>query len=174
MSSSKQLICQNCASGLKTNSTFCTECGNQVILDAVEEKTIDLIDISDKDVLIGYVQIVAAVEIALGFFISIIGGILILVGTTVTSILLPDNENVPIDFYNIIILIVFIIGILLVIFGILSVYFGTKLFQFQQMGRIGTMVISSLQLINVPFGTIFGVAALYLLVKREVIALFDK
>ena len=175
MSNQDQLYCQSCGAALKSNSTFCTECGSQVILRAKNDTQEPLINVltSDTNEYVGYVQIVAVVEIALGFFISLIGIILVILGSTITERFFQDSNNVSEDFLTFIRIVIFTIGILLVIFGILSVYFGTRLYQFKQMGRIGTMVIAALQLINIPFGTIFGVIALYLMVRPEVVSLFE-
>ena len=46
--------------------------------------------------------------------------------------------------------------------------------QYKNSGRIGTMVIGTLNLDNVPFGTLFWIAALYFLSQPEVEQLYTK
>jgi hypothetical protein len=49
-----------------------------------------------------------------------------------------------------------------------------NLLQYLNSGRIGTMVIAALNLFNFPFGTIFGIVALYVLFQPEVEQLYTK
>lgn len=176
---SEQLLCQSCGSAVKDNATFCVECGSQILISKSETKSkseVNKIVFSEKDQYIGYVQIIAVIEIALGFFTAFIGFILILFGSTITPDMFLELGTDPISsgFYEFIAILLIFIGLILIIFGALSVYFGYKLYQFKQMGRIGTMVISALNLFNIPFGTIFGIFSLILLTKPEVIKLFNQ
>ncbi|UCG02660.1 MAG: hypothetical protein JSW11_01455 [Candidatus Heimdallarchaeota archaeon] len=58
------------------------------------------------------------------------------------------------------------------IFGIAQIVYGRRLLQYKSSGRIGTIVAGVLHLLNVPFGTAFGLAALFILTRPEVIDLF--
>ncbi|MFX0086056.1 MAG: hypothetical protein ACFFAU_10290, partial [Candidatus Hodarchaeota archaeon] len=68
----------------------------------------------------------------------------------------------------------FFIALIVLAYAFAAILCGKRLLQYQNSGRIGTMVIAALNLFNIPFGTIFGVAALYVLSQPEVEQLYMK
>ena len=161
-------LCSSCGSIVKQHSKFCQECG-QELTDQVKST---LTAVSKTDAATGYVQIISVIEIAFGLLFLVIGFIIVLFGAFVTDDTFKNElSHLFVEYIQIVVI---IIGLLIFIFGFLSVFFGFKLFQLQQLGRIGTMVICAINLINIPFGTIFGVLSLYVLVKPETIELFRK
>ncbi len=161
--------CPNCGELAKTSEFFCQRCGTA--LTAPQRPRV-------KEVR-GYIQIIGTVEIVLG----IIGMIVSFVGLIVTvsiSVLLSSG-GIPLEpsdsldpaiiapFLGVILGVIAIIG---VSFSVVAIISGIKLMQYKNSGRIGTMIIGAFSLFVVPVGTIFGVAALYLLTKPEVEPLF--
>lgn len=65
-----------------------------------------------------------------------------------------------------------VIAIVLFILGIPGIIAGIGLVQFRPWGRIFGIVISALDLLNVPFGTALGVYGLVVLLSRESEQLF--
>jgi hypothetical protein len=159
-------ICPSCKAIVKKGSVFCQECGFGLKI----EKLDFLTNVSKRDEFIGYIQIVSVVEIALGILIGLIGLLIFLFGIFVSPDAFKDEyARYFVDYIQIIII---MFGFLLILFGFLSGYFGIALFQLKQIGRIGTMLIGALHLIFLPFGTIFGISALILLIKPETVAIF--
>ena len=61
----------------------------------------------------------------------------------------------------------------LIAFGVVQIVFGAGLMKYTKWGQMGTMVLGALNLLNVPFGTAFGIAALYYLTRPEAQDLFQ-
>lgn len=160
-------ICPSCGAKIKRGSSFCHECGHELKVSQVKQS---LIEVSEQGEFTGYVQITAVIEIAIGILIAILG-VLILIYSLIASqeTLKSEYSKYFVDYLQIVIA---FIGILMFLLGSASIYFGVKLFQIKQIGRIGSMMIGALMLIFIPFGTIFGVFALYLLIKPQIVELF--
>ena len=160
-------ICPNCNAKVKRGATFCQECGTG--LREGQSKRI-LTEVTKQDEYTGYIQITSVIEIALGVLILILG-FLLLIFSLIASEDAFRTEYAQ-YFVNYLKIVLVIIGILLLLFGAISIYFGMKMFQLKQIGRIGTMMTGALFLIIFPFGTIFGVFALYLLIQPQTIEIF--
>lgn len=160
-------ICPSCNARVKRGAQFCQECGTE--LNEIQSKRM-LTEVTKQDEFIGYIQITSVVEIALGILIAILG-FLLLIFSLIASEDAFRTEYAQ-YFVNYLKIVLVIIGILMIILGAIAIYFGTKMFQLNQIGRIGTMLVSALFLIFIPFGTIFGVFALYLLIKPQTIEIF--
>lgn len=160
-------ICPECKAIVKKGAKFCQECGFE--LQENPSKKL-LTEVSKKDEFTGYIQITSVIEIALGILIVILG-VLILIFGFVASEAAFKTEYAQ-YFVNYLKIVLLILGFLLILLGSLAIYFGMKLFQLNQIGRIGTMLVGALFLVILPFGTIFGVVALYLLIKPQTIEIF--
>ena len=160
-------ICPSCNAKVKRGAQFCQECGTE--LNESQSKRI-LTEVSKQDEFIGYIQITSVVEIALGILILILG-LLLLIFSLLASEDAFRTEYAQ-YFVNYLKIVLMIIGVLMILLGAIAIYFGTKMFQLKQIGRIGTMLVSALVLIFLPFGTIFGVFALYLLIQPQTIEIF--
>ncbi|MFX0152604.1 MAG: hypothetical protein ACFFAJ_17605 [Candidatus Hodarchaeota archaeon] len=66
------------------------------------------------------------------------------------------------------------IGVICFVYAFVSILSGKKLLQYENSGRIGTMVIAALNLLNFPFGTVFAIEALVVLSRPEVEQLYMK
>lgn len=160
-------ICPHCHARVKRGAAYCQECGGA--LHADQSKKI-LTEVTKQDEFIGYIQITSVIEIALGILIILLGILILIYGLIASKEAFKAEYSQYFVDYLQIILVLF--GFLLVFFGISAVYFGMKLFQLKQIGRIGTMLVGALFLIFPPFGTLFGVLALYLLIKPDIVAIF--
>ena len=110
----------------------------------------------------GGIGVVAAI-----FFFALFGGITSLIGM-----------NAPNEDALIAIPIVGGIGALLVFFTLLlsvpSIIAGIGLLSHRPWSRILTLVLSGLELIHVPFGTILGFYGFWVLLSKEAIPLFER
>ena len=66
------------------------------------------------------------------------------------------------------------IAALLILYAVFSFLYAHRLMDYKESGRIGTMIIGGINLINIPFGTAFGIAALAILTKPEVENMFRR
>ncbi len=162
--------CNKCGELAKTSEFFCQRCGNA--LTAPDRPRV-------KEVR-GYIQIIGTVEIVLGIIGSIVS-ILFFTLTVFLSILLSRGDlafdttdsldpTFIAPFLGVFLGVIALFGL---IFSIAAILSGIKLMQYKNSGRIGTMIIGAFSLFVIPVGTIFGVAALYLLTKPEVEPLFS-
>ena len=101
--------------------------------------------------------IVAMALLGTGMIVGIAGGI--------------EDSEVPIGILS-------IIGILvgggLIIFSIPDMIAGIGLLKYKEWARILTLVLSIINLINIPFGTIIGGYSLWVLFNKDTIPLFQK
>jgi hypothetical protein len=120
-----------------------------------------------------HVRIVAILHVVfgalgalVGFAILILlGGIAGLVGAAAHD---PDAE-IAVPILGAIGLFICVLLLVLSLPGIIA---GIGLLNYQPWARILTIVISALDLLNVPFGTALGIYSLWVLLSREAEALF--
>ena len=161
--------CPNCGEIVKTNEFFCQRCGT-ALTSPQRPRT--------KEIK-GYIQIIGTVEIVFGILGVLIGFILAifaffipsLVGTESFAPNGPDSLD-PTVIGGFLAILAGFIAVVAVIFSIAAIVSGIRLMQYKNSGRIGTMVIGAFSIFIFPVGTIFGVAALYILTKPEVEPLF--
>ena len=162
-------ICPNCNARVKKGAQYCHECGTELKTSQTKQS---LTDVSKQDEFEGYIQITSVVEIALGILIVLFGVLILLFGLVASEEAFKAEYSQY--FVNYLQIILVILGFLLIFFGFSTIYFGIKLFQLKQIGRIGTMLVGALFLIFFPFGTIFGIFSLVLLIKPEAVEIFRK
>ena len=158
--------CSNCGAYVTSDSFFCQVCGSEV--------TSEIFSTDHRlETFKGYIQIIGIVEIVLGIF-ELIGGLVLTL--LVPLVYYAVSQESPSDLYIVRFVSIFLFGLalLLYIFALATIISGRKLMQHKNSGRIGTMIIGVLNLFNVPFGTVFGLAALYVLTQPEVIDLYAK
>jgi len=123
----------------------------------------------------GYIQIIGVVEIVFGIFALLIGSLLILVVPLLDYALQFETENsVPPELMPFLSVLLVGIAVVCFVYAFVSILSGKRLLQYDNSGRIGTMVIGALNLLNFPFGTLFGLAALFILSRPEVEQLYTK
>lgn len=172
--------CKNCGIINDNDSKFCVRCGTNI--DTVHPKKAVFNDYSSKDLnnavedYSRYVQIIAVLEIAFGVLAFIGSTIMWFLAFNLPKII-PHIENVDPEFahfWPLVNNLLFLIAFALTTYGILSIIFGIGLYRFKSYGRIGTMVNGALGIFNVPIGTVFGIATLYVLTRPEMNVLFAK
>ncbi|MFW9853691.1 MAG: hypothetical protein ACFFFG_01430 [Candidatus Thorarchaeota archaeon] len=158
--------CPNCGTYVDPKDFFCNSCGS-ALTSPQRPRT--------KEVR-GYIQIIGVVEIVFGIMAVFIG-IILSVFTAYLPVLLgyanlnSDIQNLA-DFTGVIQSFLVTIALIVFCYALASIFSGYKLMQYRSVGRAGTMVMGALNLFLIPVGTIFGIAALYILTRPEVEPLF--
>jgi len=65
------------------------------------------------------------------------------------------------------------LGVFLLVLSIPGIIGGIGLFKRKEWARILVLILSGLQLINIPIGTIIGIYSIWVLVQKETILLFN-
>lgn len=114
-----------------------------------------------------HINVVAALHIGLSILGIIIGGIVFAVLYFVRNVSGdPDAEMVLTIIANIMIVFVVIVSLP----GIIA---GLGLFKRKEWARILTLILSVIDLFNIPIGTAVGVYSIWALVQPEVVAAFN-
>ena len=66
------------------------------------------------------------------------------------------------------------LGAFLVIVSIPGIIAGMGLLKYKEWARILTLIISAIDLLNIPFGTALGIYSIWTLVQDETIEIFNK
>jgi hypothetical protein len=179
--------CPNCGRNIGSDDIFCQSCGIELNKKIITESFKNhLRTESDKEQLRvseyrNYIQIFGIIEIVFGI-LGLIGGIFLILIGVFSAILISEGDDYmgSMDSMDSSETIGVFVGVLLIIIALLlfawaigSLVSGMKLMQYKNSGRVGTMAIGALSLILFPFGTIFGLAVLYILTKPEVEQLFS-
>lgn len=162
--------CPNCGEVAKPNEFFCQSCGT-ALTSPQRPRT--------KEIR-GYIQIIGVVEIVFGIVGLLVSALFGFFAAFIPALMAegvfdsPEADSALTSQTITTFLAVFIafIAIVFVVFSIAAILSGIKLMQYKNSGRIGTMIIGAFSLFVIPVGTIFGVAALYILTKPEVEPLF--
>ena len=115
-----------------------------------------------------HINVVAALHIGMAF-LGVILGITVMVVFSLIGNLVDDQKA------NLILHLIGKIGaIFLFLLSIPGLIAGIGLFRRKEWARILTLIVSVLNLLNFPFGTIAGVYSFWVLVQEETVALFKK
>lgn len=164
--------CPNCGEIAKPNEFFCQSCGT-ALTSPQRPRT--------KEIR-GYIQIIGTVEIVFGIM-GIIGSLFmgffaVFIPTLVSEGVFQSSEKSSLltseAMVSFLAVFIGLVALLFIIFSFAAILSGIKLMQYKNSGRIGTMIIGAFSLFIIPVGTIFGIAALYLLTKPEVFPLFGE
>ena len=66
------------------------------------------------------------------------------------------------------------LGAFLILISIPGIIAGIGLLKFKEWARILTLIISAIDLINIPFGTAIGIYSIWALVQDETIEIFNQ
>ncbi len=175
-----KIVCQNCGSIGASGDLFCQECGSKF------SKPIPSVYHNPKSRLHeyrGYVKVIGVIEIVFGVFALFITGILVLVAALMPMLLSDETRpdlfdgmtHIPAGSmdhsYGIALFVMIVLGfvaLFILAFAILSIVNGKRLMNYQRNGHSGSILISVLSLLAMPFGTIFGIFSLYVLTRPEV------
>ncbi|MFX0125260.1 MAG: zinc ribbon domain-containing protein [Candidatus Hodarchaeota archaeon] len=170
--------CSKCGSVVGSEDLFCASCGAEL---AVRKKSPYVAESSRLNSFRGYIQIIGVVEIVFGVFALLIGLLLTCLVPLIYYLLRSEAVEFEVEnpelFYKIvpfISVVLFVVALICLLYAFVSIISGKRLLQYQNSGRIGTMVIAALNLFNFPFGTIFAIAALYVLSQPEVEQLYTR
>ena len=176
--------CSKCGAVVGSEDLFCASCGAE--LAARKPRSYDVVESSRLNSYRGYIQMIGVVEIVFGIFALLIGLALTCIVPLIYYLLSSEAIDFnamdveidnPVLFHKLlpfVSVVVFIIALVFFVYAFVSIISGKRLLQYQNSGRIGTMVIAALNLLNFPFGTIFAVAALYVLSRPEVEQLYTR
>jgi len=113
-----------------------------------------------------HVHVIAALQIGLSIF-GIIIGIIILVILSTIGVLVDDK-----DANFILPLIGNIIAVFIFLLSVPGIVAGIGLMKHKEWGRILTLILSVINLLNFPLGTVIGAYSIWALVQNETVDLF--
>lgn len=170
--------CPACGAIVKPDYEFCSECGTRARTQPSSRglsqggPSYTANHSSAYSNARGHVQIIGVVEIAFGILGIIGGGFLGLFALLIPNLEFESTDPSPEGTATMLFLVmIFLAGVLFLV-GVAHVIFGIGLVRYKNWGRVGTMVIAALNLINIPVGTAFGIGALYVLTQPAVEELF--
>ncbi|MFX0209075.1 MAG: hypothetical protein ACFFDT_24035 [Candidatus Hodarchaeota archaeon] len=175
---SEKTYCPNCGSLYFSEDVFCSKCGATItekapnkVIKHVSPSHVNQARINEFK---SYIQIIGIVEIAFGI-LGMVGGIFAAVLAAFIPSFMENDVTAQgeTDVASFVTVLFFVLAAILIIFGIGSIVYGKRLMEYKNSGRIGTMIIAAISLINIPIGTIFGAFALYVLTRPEVEELFE-
>ncbi|MFW9929092.1 MAG: zinc-ribbon domain-containing protein [Candidatus Thorarchaeota archaeon] len=175
-----KMFCRNCGKELDYDSKFCSYCGVGSV-NSGSSKAPSYVPTYNQDLtksnINNYrsnIKLIAVIEIAIGALVLFGSTFLWIIRSQLPRMLTHMEINDP-DFWKYWPLaqnFLTIIAVVLTLYGILCIIFGFGLLKYKSYGRIGTMMNAALALFSVPIGTIFGIAALYVLTRNETDELF--
>lgn len=115
-----------------------------------------------------HITTVAILHIGLSVFFIILGIFLMFLLTSV-GIISNDNEA-----RGILWIIGTALGSFLFIISIPGIIGGIALLRYKNWGRILILILSAIDLMNIPLGTALGIYSIWVLVQPETVALFNK
>ncbi|MHA2244905.1 MAG: zinc-ribbon domain-containing protein [Candidatus Hodarchaeales archaeon] len=153
--------CSKCGSVIGSEDLFCQSCGSKL---AVRQPSSFVSSSPRLDSFRGYIQILGVVEIVFGIFALLIGFLIAAVVPLIYYLIQSDVIEFETDssmlprIVPFISVILFGVALLILVYAFVSILSGKRLLQYKNSGRVGTMVIGALNLLNFPFGTIFLVS----------------
>ncbi|MHA2337606.1 MAG: hypothetical protein ACXACX_09890 [Candidatus Hodarchaeales archaeon] len=173
------VFCANCGALLEEDGKYCSRCGTQAKVHKSQE-SMNLKETGTHKPEYNYssykgnIQIIAILEVAYG--------IIVLLGAVVLGVVLVNIPEIMsyVDVHDpafwkiwpVASNFLWVILIVLVIYGVFNILAGVSLYRFNSFGRIGTMINGALGIFNIPIGTIFGIASIYLLTRPEADVVF--
>ena len=170
-------VCSNCGTAIDRGDQFCDKCGFNLekdrVLNTQKQSHPVTPEMTLNSQLQGYIQLISVFEIVIGFIALFIGVLLIVISPGLSSLIITSSEGSPnffgsTRFFETIFIFT---GSAILAFAAIALYSGFSLYNLKNSGRFGTLAVSCLMLILVPFGTIFGIISLLVLSKPETIEL---
>jgi hypothetical protein len=189
----EKTLCPNCGTPYFPEDQFCSGCGDPIPKTppspgipppspGVQVRSTPFASQARIEEIKGYVQIIGIVEIVFGV-LSLIGGVFVgIAGMFIHQLITEADTNSPeVDtsgpdtstIASFATIMFFALAVLLLAYGVLAIVSGKRLLEYQASGRVGTMIIGAVSLISFPFGTLFGIGALYVLTRPEAEQLFS-
>ncbi len=121
-----------------------------------------------------HVKIIGIIYIVFGALI-VFGGLLLMLGLMVGGAALEATNTDGAEGVGAILAGVgFIVGLFVIAFGALEIVVAISLRNFKPWARIAQIIISAIGLLNIPIGTAVGVYALWALLNKDTIPLFEE
>jgi len=115
-----------------------------------------------------HITTVAILHIGLSVFCAFLGIFLMILLTSI-GVIANDHEA-----RNILWLVGTALGTFLIILSVPSIIGGIALLRHKNWGRILILILSAIDLMNIPIGTALGIYSIWVLVQSETVALFNK
>ena len=174
-------VCPVCGSKYSDSLKFCEKCGANLEKEKALKEQMTTFKNTTYEPLNskyqGYIQVIAVMEVTVGVIALLIGFLLGVISPYITDLISTSSSGSNAGTVNsasvvrLMEMVFLTIGVSSIIFGVFAIYFGYKLYKLENVGRFGTLVVSSLLLIFIPFGTIFGIISLVLMSRPETIDL---
>ena len=116
-----------------------------------------------------HVKIVAWLHIVLSALGLLVTALVFLVFVGIGLLLAASDETAAMGIFAVI---ATIVGVFLLLVSVPGLIGGIGLLQRQNWARILVLILSVLQLFNIPFGTAVGIYSLWALTREETMALF--
>ncbi|MFQ5979979.1 MAG: hypothetical protein ACE5OZ_17750 [Candidatus Heimdallarchaeota archaeon] len=162
----EKTYCPHCGTLNFPGDQFCATCGKSI----AEEPSSPVASSSRISEYRGYIRVVGTVEVVFGVLYAVLGVFTLLAAIFVTYVI-GEGESGQSGGYVLgafVGAMILVVAIMFLALGIYSIKSGKQLIEFRESGRTGTMIVAAINLINIPFGTIFGIAALYVLTRPEI------
>jgi hypothetical protein len=115
-----------------------------------------------------HITTVAILHIGLSVFSALLGIFLMILLTSIGIISQDDEAR------RILWLVGTALGTFLIIISVPSIIGGIGLLRHKEWARILILILSAIDLLNIPLGTALGVYSIWVLVQTEAVALFKK
>ena len=159
--------CTHCGSELISNARFCSSCG--IALAEVQPAT-PAVRTRDWDL---HISVLGWLVIAHAAVTGLIGLVVMFGGQVVQRFVLDNprvldnaDPDIPLEAFSLIGPASFLIGVLLMIISMPSIAAGVGLLRYRSWGRVLTLVLSVLRLLEFPFGTATAIYSFWVLLSR--------
>ena len=155
--------CTHCGAELGANAMFCSGCGS-ALGDAAPIKA------RDWDL---HINVLGWLVIAHAALTAIIGLVVIFVGQIAREFLLENprlldnaDPDIPPEAFTLIGPMTFLIGVIFLLISMPSVAAGVGLLRYRSWGRVLTLVLSVIRLLEFPIGTVTAIYSFWVLLSR--------
>jgi zinc-ribbon domain len=159
--------CTHCGLELDSNARFCSSCGS-AIGDALPATA--PVKVRDWDF---HVNVLAWIMVAHAAITALIGLIVMFAGQVAAKFILDNprildnaDPDIPPEAFTLIGPIAFLVGVLLLIVSMPSVAAGVGLLRYRNWGRVLTLLLSVLGILQVPLGTATAIYSFWVLLSE--------
>jgi len=159
--------CTHCGFELDSNASFCSSYGS-----AIGEALPATAPVKARDWDL-HVSVLGWIMIAHAAITALIGLIVIFGGQVAGQFVLQNprildnaDPDIPPEAFALIAPITFLVGVILLIVSVPSVAAGVGLLRYRSWGRVLTLILSVLKLLEFPLGTITAIYSFWVLLSR--------
>ena len=160
------MYCTHCGNQLEDSAKFCSGCGTSFAETGV-------VKARDWDL---HVRVLGWLVIFHAATTALIGLVIMFAGQFLQKFLLNNPEILleggqgsppPPEVISVIAPAAFVIGVLILLFAVPSIAAGVGLLRYRSWGRVLTIVLSVLRLLEFPFGTATAIYSFWVLLSRD-------